>query len=214
MDAIKLPLRIFAVDPATTVSGWALLELVSLDPVVVHVLKRGELDGSKLFRQRKEMATIFDRQFCVLDVLHETYVSLIEEHRPDVVCSEGAFAAKHVSAALAISLAIYQVRRAAQKVLGRDAFLIAPTISKKAWTGSGNADKDAMRLVYQTRSPVIDLHDDPNVSEHEIDAIAHGYAYVCRDILGTVVQISALEVKRAKRERAKLKEEAQKNKTG
>jgi Holliday junction resolvasome RuvABC endonuclease subunit len=203
---LVLPYRIFAVDPATGKSGWAVLDIVSLHPLEINIVKTGQLDGDKLFRLRKEMALIFGRQFSVLDALFSAYCELITEHNPNCVVSEGAFGYNHMSAYIAISMAIYELRRAAHVTINQDVIQIPPTISKKSATGSGGADKDLMRLAYQTSEFLKGIVADDLISEHEIDAIWHGVGFIMRDVLKRIVHISAKEAKAAKRLKQKEKE--------
>ena len=212
MSDPQLPLRIFAVDPATTLSGWCVLDLLSTDPLSIRIVAHGQIDGNQLLKTRKEMRKVFQNQYCVLDALEEEYTRLLEEYKPDVVVSEGLFVHLHVAAALALSLAISILRRCAHKVLYKDLVSIPPTISKLAFTGKGNADKDAMREAYGQAHYLIKTDYDSNITEHEIDAISHGCAFVKRDITKEVVQLSTKEKKRLKREKAKAKLEAQKQK--
>jgi len=202
---IKLPLRIFSVDPATTKSGWAVIELISLNPLKIKVLKHAQIDGQKLLTKNKEMSKLFQKQFCVLDSLEQEYVSLIELYQPDVVVSESAFGYTHMSAVIALTLAIDTLRRASKRVRGKDIVLIPPTISKKALTGSGGADKDQMKLALLSSKEIEFSESHENISEHEVDAIAHNVGYIKRDITQEVVQISALDKKRQKREKLKQK---------
>lgn len=202
---IKLPLRIFAVDPATTKSGWALLELVSLDPLKINVLNHGQIDGQKLLTRNKDLLKVFQKQFCVLELLEEEYTRLLEEFKPDDVVSESAFGYTHMSAFMALSLAIHTLRKATRKVLYKDLHTCPPTISKKALTGSGGADKDQMRKSLLESKDIVFIEPPLVISEHEIDAVAHGVGYICRDITGTIIQVSALDKKRSRREKLKQK---------
>jgi Holliday junction resolvasome RuvABC endonuclease subunit len=205
---IKLPLRIFSVDPATTKSGWAVLELISISPLKVRVLKHAQIDGQKLLTKNKEMSKLFQKQFCVLDSLEQEYVYLIDHYKPDIVVSESAFGYTHMSAVIALTLAIDTLRRASKRVRGKDIVLIPPTISKKALTGSGGADKDQMKISLLS-STEVEFEEAPvDISEHEIDAVSHAIGFIKRDITQEIVQISALDKKRQKREKLKQKEKS------
>lgn len=204
-----LPYRVFAVDPATTVSAWAVLDVVSFNPLKIVVVAHAQIDGQKLLKERRELSSMFSKQFCVLDALEEAYTRLLEEYKPNVVVSEGAFAHLHVSAALALTLAIHTLRRVSRNVLGLNVIEVPPTITKRAFANHGGADKDLMRKAYES-CDYLTKTDAIEISEHEIDAIGHGVGHVKRDITGEVIQISALEKKRAKREKQKLLEEKKK----
>jgi Holliday junction resolvasome RuvABC endonuclease subunit len=187
MMAPPLPFTVLAIDPATTVSGWAYLRVDSLHPLKVTVLKHGTIDGTKIVRRLKDMLKIYQKQFCTLVAIYEEYSELIRELKPNVVCSEGAFACKFMSAFVSLTLAIHQLRRAAWSECKLDVVEVPPTISKKALTGSGAADKDAMRKAYMSVS-FLARTDSTEISEHEIDAIAHGVGMIRRDFVGDVIQ--------------------------
>jgi Holliday junction resolvasome RuvABC endonuclease subunit len=183
----QLPLRILGVDPATTKSGWCILEVTSLHPLEIQIKAHGQVDGQKLLRTRKEMASLFRPQFCVLDALEEFYTQLVVEHKPDIIVSEGAFGGSHMSAFLALSLAINTLRRVSRATLNKDIVEIPPTVSKLSLTGKGNADKDLMRKAYWIVPFLFGRKSDEEISEHEIDSISHGSAYVRSHILDDIV---------------------------
>jgi Holliday junction resolvasome RuvABC endonuclease subunit len=208
---IPLPYRILAVDPATTTSGWAMLEVTSLNPLNIIVHKTNQIEGQKLLREKKEMSKLFSKQFCVVDALEHEYIQLINEWNPHEVVSEGAFAHIHISAALALTLAIHALRRACYQTLGKDIIIVPPTITKLAFTGKGNADKDLMRYHFNNNDYLDISTQSEDISEHQIDACGHGVGHVRRDVVGDVIQISALEKRQAKREKEKLKQEKMKS---
>ncbi len=201
-----LPYRILAVDPATTKSGWAILDIVSLSPLKIKIVASGQLDGQKLVRSKKEMIAIFPIQFCVLDALLDEYERLIELYKPDQIVSESAYGYVHMSALIALTLAINVLRRASKRLLNKDVITIPPTISKRAFAGSGGADKDHMRLAYQTNTYLEGVVPDSEISEHEIDSIAHGVGHIRRDLIGDIQQISAKEKRRSKSQKQKEKD--------
>ena len=206
-DNITLPYRIFGVDPATTKSGWCVIDVLSLDPLKVGIIDHGLIEGQKLLKTRKEMVNVFSKQFCVLDALYEEYCRLLEIYKPDIVVSEGAYSHLHVSACIALTLAIHTLRRASQTILGyiNDVVTIPPTISKLAATGHGGADKDGMRHAYETSHDLLRL-DRPDISEHEIDSIWHAYGYVRVYIVKDIIQISAKDKRHARLAKQKIKD--------
>ena len=205
----ELPYRIFAVDPATGKSGWAVLDLISLNPLKINIIATGQLDGDKLLRIKKEMSNIFQRQFCILDALFDEYEKLIFIYNPSQVVVEGAYGHTHMSALISLTLATNELRRASKKILNKDIIVIPPTISKVAFTGRGGSDKDHMRLAYQTNDYLEGVVPDDEISEHQIDSIAHGVGFIKRDITEEVIQLSGKEKRAAKQariEKKKLKE--------
>lgn len=200
MMSITLPYRILSVDPATGKSGWSILDLIRLNPLQVRIIAHGQFDGEKLFRKQKEMAERFHKQFCTLAALGQEYEDLMRMYKPDIVVSESAFGYAHMNALISLTLAINELRRASRIVLDKDIVTVPPTITKKAFTGSGSADKDHMRLAYQTHIYLEGKVEDGNIiSEHEIDAIGHGIGFIRRDIIGDIVQISAKDKKKKKK---------------
>jgi Holliday junction resolvasome RuvABC endonuclease subunit len=141
----------------------------------------------------------------VVDALEDEYSKVIEKWKPDAVVSEGAYVGIHVSAAIAINLAIHALRRSTYHGIGIDIFVVPPSISKLAFAGRGGADKDAMRLAYTKATYILDKPDEKELSEHIIDSFAHAIGWLSRDVLGTVIQISAQEKRQAKREKEKRK---------
>lgn len=204
MSSITLPYRVFAVDPATTKSGWSLLVIESLSPLCVRIEAHGQIDGQKLLKFKKDMTSLFDKQYCVLDALQEEYSDLINKHKPDLVVSESAYGFSHMSALIALTLAINVLRRVSARILNKDIFTVAPTISKKAATGHGGADKDDMKKAYLNAEYISNIKLD-DISEHEIDSIFHGIAAIRILFVKDLVQVSAKEAKRIKLEKRKNK---------
>jgi Holliday junction resolvasome RuvABC endonuclease subunit len=209
---ITLPYRILAIDPASGKSGWTILDLVSLDPFRIIIVKHAQIDGQKLLRTKKEMSKIFPDYFCILDALEHEYMEIMKEYKPDQVVSESAFAFIHISAFASLKLVINAIRRASWLVLNKDITEVPPTITKMAFTGKGGADKDLMRWAYRTNDYLMNTVPDDQISEHEIDAVGHGVGHIMRDILKTVIQLSGKEKRAAKREKAELKKQKEKAK--
>lgn len=205
MNEISLPYTIFAVDPATTISGWSVLSLESISPLSIKIIAHGQLDGQKLLRNKKDMSLYFQRQFCVLDALEEEYTRLINLYKPDVIVSEGSFGQKFMAALIALTLAINVLRRLSYKLLNKDLVEIPPTISKMAFTGSGGADKDKMRVAYHSLPYLIRIASEEDITEHQIDACAHGVGFIKRDITKDIIQLSAKERRHRKLEKQKKK---------
>lgn len=202
----SLPFKILAVDPATGLSGWSELLVKSLNPLTVEVCQTGVLDGEKIYKSKKEIYAQYSRQYCIVDSLREEYINLINLIKPDIVISEGAFAGNNISAVISLTLAVNSLRNASHVTLNKDIVIVAPRFTKRAFTGDSMADKDLMRLAYFTKDDLIRVHDNLNISEHEIDAVAHGYAFVRRDLVQDIIQISSADKRREKRERQKERE--------
>ena len=209
---ITLPYRIFAVDPATGKSGWAVLDLICLDPLKVKIVAHAQIDGDKLLRNKKEMASIFQRQFCIIDALAEEYERLLDLYKPNQTVCEGAYGHTHMNALISLTLATNELRRASKRILNKDIAIVPPTITKMAFTGRGGADKDYMRLAYQTNPYLEGVVADDLISEHEIDAVGHSVGFIKVYITKEIVQLSGKEKRARKRERQLLKQNKLKDK--
>jgi Holliday junction resolvasome RuvABC endonuclease subunit len=208
---IAFPFRVFSVDPATGCSGWSVLDVHSLFPLKIQIVATGQIDGQKLLRTQKEMAQRYQAQFCILEALEFTYIGLLQLYGPLVVVTEGSFASAHPSAWKSLILAIHTLRKASKAVLDKDVVEVSPTFSKQCWTGSGAADKDLMRIAYQKHGLpdgfLSGVVADPLITEHEIDSISHGHAYIRMYLVKDRIQISAKEKRAQKKERLRVREE-------
>lgn len=209
---IALPYRILAIDPAITKSGWAILDVVSLYPLRIIIVATGQIDGQKLLKTRKDMMTRFQSSYCVLDALIDVYEELMVRYDPDRTVTEGTYGHLHLAALISLTLVINVIRNLSKKLYDKDIVQIPPTISKVSFTGKGGADKDHMRLAYQTNVWLEGTVSDDMISEHEIDAVSHGAAHVRRDIIGDIVQMSGKEKRAAKQARKEKALEKQKQK--
>lgn len=209
---VTLPYRILAIDPAITRSGWAVLDVISLNPLRIIIVATGQIDGQKLLKTRKDMMTRFQPSYCVLDALIAVYEEIMLHYDPDQIVTEGTYGHLHLAALISLTLVINVIRNLSKKLYDKDIIQIPPTISKVSFTGKGGADKDHMRLAYQTNEWLVGTVADDMISEHEIDAVSHGAAHVRRDLIGDVVQMSGKE-KRAAKQARKEKALEKKNKS-
>lgn len=178
MTSTFIPFTVFAIDPASGQSGWSLLLVESITPLKIKVLKHGVIDGNKLLKFRKDMKAIYPKNYCILDAIYESYCDLLKEYNPDVLVTEGCFVFKFVNAGFSLTLVINCFRRAAHHTLNKTIHEVAPMESKKAFTGKGNADKDKMREYFYSNAWLDKSECSIDMTEHEIDAIAHGCTYV------------------------------------
>ena len=187
-------LRIMAFDPGIGKMGISVLD-VTLHPLHVVEVYRETTDGAKLARTRKHLQTEFQNSYCALDALEDRLDELFDEFKPDEVVSEGAFSYKIPAAVISLTLVIGLIRRKSHRYLNKDVRIIAPCQSKRSSTGSGHADKIQMRKWYDV-CPYIAKLDTP-ITEHEIDAVSHGIAYITRDVLKTLpITVSAKKKKK------------------
>lgn len=187
-------LRTLNIDPGIGKCGWSVLDF-TFDPFCITEVIRGTFDGNKLLRTRKELKTKFQDSYCKLDALEESIESLILQYQPDEIVIEGAFDHQYPATIISLTLVIGAVRRLCHKHLDKDVRVVAPRFTKMAFANHGNADKDLLRKTYLSYPRLI-RYPEGEPTEHEIDATAHGIAYVLRDVLKTVVEKASLKKKK------------------
>jgi Holliday junction resolvasome RuvABC endonuclease subunit len=175
----KLPVKILAFDPAAGNTGWA---LTSFAPVTrkLTVISTGIINGDKAMRAlTKGMLPEFSKQYTVLQAIRITVSNLVKDSAPDAVVSEAPFAHRFPAAFASLTLVVDRIRTASRLITGRDIAVYPPMEVKKAVTGKGSANKDAMKasvlghkkIVFPQKKSIEDL------TEHEYDAIAVAYTH-------------------------------------
>lgn len=182
-DAAKQPIslaipavRILAFDPGVGKMGWAILDYYPSSGTY-QVVATGCWDGSKLIKTYKALAANFGKHYTTVMAIYDAAVNLIAEWSPTVVASEGAFHHKFPQVHASLTLVIHSVRRAAHTALGHDVKIVAPMETKKAIAKNHMANKDQMKAAVTTKVDITftpDI-DSMNLTEHEYDAIGHGY---------------------------------------
>lgn len=178
------PLRILAFDPASGTMGWAVLEY-DVKKKRTTVTHHGLVEGEKAAKElRKTMLAEFGRQYTTLCAIRDVLKSLITTVNPDYVTSEGPFAHRFVQAYASLKLVVDRIRQASHEILNQTTHEIQPTEVKADAAGSGTAKKEEVKagllakkdllFTASTRKSVKDA------SEHEIDAIGVGYAFIKR----------------------------------
>jgi Holliday junction resolvasome RuvABC endonuclease subunit len=115
----------------------------------------------------------------VLQAIRITVSNLVKDSAPDAVVSEAPFAHRFPAAFASLTLVVDRIRTASRLITGRDIAVYPPMEVKKAVTGKGSANKDAMKasvlghkkIVFPQKKSIEDL------TEHEYDAIAVAYTH-------------------------------------
>lgn len=191
---------IMAVDPGITHMGIAILR-PNNETKTVDVLKRYHIEGYKLCREKKHLLKQFTKQLNVIIVYGVLFRDIIQEWGVTDIVSEGAFSYAIPAAVISLTRVILTLELASYELLKRPVSIVSPQFVKKAWTGSGDksVSKDDMRNRYLGAKDVIGDMEREAASEHEIDAVAHGFAYLSRDVWGTVQQAIKVKKKRKKK---------------
>ena len=181
MSYIPPRVRILAFDPAAGDMGWAVID-VDTDTMIKTVFRYGTLRGPQLIRDRKDKIQAFGKNYTILSVYRVVIAEMIREHRPNYVVYESAFAHKFIQAYASLVLVIHSIRQACDDAFGRDAGAIAPMETKKAVAKNHMAGKSEMRAGVMSHPTIVikptKTNDLTTANEHEIDAIAHGCAFV------------------------------------
>ena len=193
---------IMGVDPGTSHMGIVICRADPDKPGVMEVLKRYHIQGIKLCREKQHLFKQFSDQLNILLVYQALFIDLMMEWKPDYIVSESAFSyAARPAAFGSLTRVILMLEIASFKTVKKIVNTVAPQFVKKAWTGSGDksVQKDQMRAQYYAAQNVTGDLDKEAASEHEIDAVAHTFAWLCRDIWFTVKQ----DIKPKKKKRLK-----------
>lgn len=182
---------IMGVDPGTGHMGIAICKADPNVPGVMEVIKRYHIRGIALCREKQHLFKQFSDQLNILLVFLALFIDLIREWSPDEVVSESAFSyAARPAAFGALTRVILMLEIALFRTIQKSLHTVAPQFVKKAWTGSGDKSiqKEHMRARYYAAENITGDDDRESATEHEIDAVAHVYAWLCRDVWKTVKQ--------------------------
>lgn len=168
--------RILGLDPGAGKMGWSILDYY---PTLGHyvVVATGCWDGAKLIKHHKALVANFGKHYTILMAIYDSTCKLIAEWSPTVIGSEGAFHHKFPQVHASLTLVIHSVRRAAHDILNQDVEIVAPMETKKMIAKNHMANKDQMKaaVLHKTDITFADGIDYQNLTEHEYDAIGHGY---------------------------------------
>ena len=181
-------MRVLSIDPGITYMGIAVLDIPDT-PGPVTLIKRECIQGNKLLKHYRDIRGTYPDKFIIMIAFQDLFKDLITQYEIEEVVSEGAFAHIRIAAFESLVRIIMVLQFALSLTIHKTLNVVSPQFVKKAWTGSGGKDvnKDDMRIVYLTKDYVLGDEDPESAAEHEIDAVAHGYAYACRDIWKTVL---------------------------
>lgn len=178
MDCI----RVMAFDPAASEMGCCVLDYYpeTDNTVVVATMT---IHGRKLLKNYKNLRSEFSDAFCIQSAYYYLILeTLLPEYTPTYIVSEGAFHHKFVATMVSLTLVINAIRQAARDWYGRDVNIVAPMETKKLIAKNHMAKKDEIKeAVLKTPNLIFDQtldHVREMLSEHEYDAIAHGYTFI------------------------------------
>ena len=170
-------IRIMSVDPGLKNMGICIGDY-TLSTNTFTVLSSETWVGDKYLSHDKEMKKKFIRSFCIIQGMKKELLNIfIPTWTPDYIVCEGAFYnASFPSAHQALVLVINLLRECSYIYHQRDIVILPPSVVKGVVTGKGLSGKEAIQSKIKSHSNIQLLGKD-TYTEHEFDAIAHGYAF-------------------------------------
>lgn len=186
--------RILTFDPGLSTTGWSLLEGTT-DSDDITVIKMGEIHPGPVVDRaayRDEIAK-FDKRTISLAYLREQVTKLLNDLRPDAVCSEDIFInPKRPAAYGALAQWIAVVRMLCRDVARKYLVTIPTKICKLVVASSGSSGKLSVQqhIASSNHIKFKDPNDLMQMSEHQADSIAVGYALFVRyrDLINSIVE--------------------------
>ncbi len=185
--------RILCIDPAQSVTGWAILDLYPPDKktntsqIVVHAtgLIKSSQEANRV--AYGDEVNRFTKTVVTLDMLKNSVRKVIEKYKPNYAAIEDAFYhPKRPSAYASLLQCICSIGMMCKEHFNLPLTRIPTRLAKKCLYGSGAAvKKDIISAVKEI--PVITFkHEDTktNLVEHEADSVAVGYCYVLEYLPG------------------------------
>ena len=185
--------RILCIDPAQSITGWAILDLYPPDKktktpkIAVHAtgLIKSSQEANKVVHG--DEVNRYTKTVVTLDMLTHSMRKIIEKYKPDYAAIEDAFYhPKRPSAYASLLQCICAIGMMCKEHFDLPLTRIPTRLAKKCLFGSGAAvKKDIITAVKEI--PVITFkHEDTktNLVEHEADSVAVGYCYILEYLPG------------------------------
>ena len=178
----KINLRILAIDPGLTNTGWVLMECNPTDETLT-ILKLGEFHpGPTADRaENREPVNEFSKRTISLKLLREKMNAILLDVQPDYVVAEGIFFNPlRPQAHEALAMWHCVVRLACMDMLKKKLEVVPTKIAKKILTGSGGNGKLTVQQSIVMCKEISFKNEalKRTMSEHCADAIAVGYAFM------------------------------------
>lgn len=177
----KKKFKILAFDPGLTNFGYSLLEGNTSDGDLV-VLKIGELHPGPVTDRAayREEVDKFDKRTISLAYLREQVGLIMDELKPDFVCSEDIFINIHRPQAYgALCMVVCVLRMFMRDQYGKYLTTITTKVCKRECCGSGAGGKIGVHEALLNHKHVTfkNEYDKLHMTEHQADSIAVGIAF-------------------------------------
>mgnify|MGYP003293837034 CR=1 FL=1 len=181
----KSIIRILAIDPGLTNTGWVILECDPIKQTCV-ITKLGEFHPGPAADKadHRDETERFSKRTISLKVLRENLNLVLSDNQPDYIAAEDIFfnpTRPMAHAALAMWHCV--TRLACLDMLGKPLEVIPTKIAKQETTGSGGNGKLSVQQAIMTNKDIVFKSKalEMQVTEHCADAIAVGYAFLKRN---------------------------------
>lgn len=159
-------MKLLAIDPSLTATGFAVLELGAETERCVDV---GFVKTAPDGKGRHVYAA--DQDGARIDEIAAELIRLLRIHGPDVVACEAPAGSQHAKSAKALGLA-YGVCRGVLRTFGLTPLMVQAHHAKKAAAGSLSASKDEVQAAMRARFPEADITGTKPRQEAIADALA------------------------------------------
>lgn len=184
--------RIAAFDPALSVCGWAIMDLILVDPktnkVKIVVTSHGTIKAAMKANRvaYRDDTNKYGRTIISLSLLRESVLVLVRNNKPKYITIEDAFFnPKRPNAFASLIQCILTISLACKDHFSLPSFRIPTRTAKQTLTGSGGFNKlDVHSAVLN--SDLIEFKEskksdkEPQLTPHESDAIAVGYHFLLK----------------------------------
>lgn len=181
----KCNIRILAIDPGLTNTGWAQMEY-DVNSGIVTISNLGEFHPGPTAEKatHREDSEVFSKRTISLKLLRENLNAILLDSQPDYIVAEDIFfnpTRPMAHAALAMWHCV--TRLACLDMLNKPMEVVPTKIAKLAITGNGGNGKISVQQCIIS-NPNIKFKTkglEMTMSEHCADAIAVGYAFATRN---------------------------------
>lgn len=178
-------IRVLAIDPGLTNTGWSLLEYdIKSGKIVVSRL--GDFHPAPTAEKTiyRDQVNKFSKRTISLKLLRESFQKIFLETKPQYVAIEDIFfnpTRPMAHAALAMWHCV--ARLAALDVLNEPVEIVPTKIAKQAITGRGDNGKFSVQQAIITNKDIsFKAGLESQMNEHCADSVAVGYAFITRNI--------------------------------
>lgn len=190
MPNTEMTIRVLSFDPGLTLAGWAVCDY-KLSDGTINVQRFGDISPNKIASRvnMNDQVEKYGKRLISLDILEDMVQKLVDEYKPDYICSEDAFFNPGTpNAFVALIHWLNTIELLLFKQYDKPLIKLPPRTIKHIVSGSGASGKLPMlqailadgKIVFKQKKTQEELN------EHSTDAISVGVAFI-RSILITMM---------------------------